>query len=244
MACSRRGDLERKSIRTGDSMKRIYLIGIGVLLTVAVLCTGCKQYTETEESTLIPDLIDQQETPVPAPDPPKRSEPEEPTSEQSEKLPPQVTHQNRREAIAAVGKEYEGRIDSTVLTEMIAHEQGSPSIDFELFETDQQAYVTKVRALFEDRLPFRSEGSLIGPKAPSYEKACDYIRAEFAGCIGKKMDSETLEEYLTLMKADIAQQNTVPYEKNPQKAFDNCRRMIWDLCECTTENTPYFKTHK
>lgn len=224
-------------------MKRICLSGIIALLAVAVLCTGCKQYTETEESTLIPDLIDKQETSVPAPDPPKRSEPEEETGEQSEKLPPQAAHQNRKEAIDAVGKEYEGRIDSTVLAEMIAHEQGSPSVDFALFETDQQAYVTKVRALFEDRLPFRSEGSLVGPKAPSYEKACDYIRAEFADCIGKKIDSQTFEEYLTLMKADIAQQNPVPYEQNPQKAFDNCRRMLWDLCECTTEDTPYFKTH-
>lgn len=65
-------------------MKRIRLSGIIALLAVAVLCTGCKQYTETEESTLIPDLIDKQETSVPAPDPPKRSEPEEETGEQSE----------------------------------------------------------------------------------------------------------------------------------------------------------------
>ncbi len=224
-------------------MKRICLSGIIALLAVVFLCTGCKQYEETEESTLIPDPTDKQETSVPVPDSQKQSELENKTGEQSEKLPPQVVHQNRREAIDAVGKEYEGRIDNAVLAEMIAHEQGSPSVDFELFETDQQAYLTKVRALFENRLPFRSEGSLIGPKAPSYEKACDYIRKEFADWIGKKVDNQTFEEYLTLMKADIAQQNPIPYEQNPQKAFDNCRRMLWDLCGCTTENTVYFKTH-
>lgn len=145
-------------------------------------------------------------------------------------------------ALDALIPEYRDKIEEKALTTWIGKEKAELRI-FE-FRDNCDAYMKEVRDRLNSVTAFRSEGSLIGPKAPaSYEDAVKYVRTEFEG---RATDKTEFEALLISMKENGGAQNPTPYEespKNAQRNFDNLRRYLWDKYGCSIENTPYFLTH-
>ena len=112
-------------------------------------------------------------------------------------------------------------------------QKSSTDLDSKL-ESSEDEYLDAVRAIFDDTLPFITEGSLIGPEAPAtYDEACAYIKEEFKDNTAD--DASALDEALATMKES--------YDSDAQKAFDTARRALWDKYECTVETNTYFKDH-
>ena len=139
----------------------------------------------------------------------------------------------RNSALETIRKEYTDKIDTAALNKLIGGQKTSTDLDSKL-ESGEDEYLDAVRAIFDDTLPFRTEGSLIGPEAPAtYDEACAYIKEEFKN--NTASDTAALDEALATMKES--------YDSNSQKAFDTARRTLWDKYECTVETNTYFKDH-
>ena len=139
----------------------------------------------------------------------------------------------RNSALETIRKEYTDKIDATDLNKLIGRQKSSTDLDSKL-ENSEDEYLDAVRAIFDETLPFITEGSLIGPEAPTtYDEACAYIKEEFKDNTAD--DTSALDEALATMKES--------YDSDAQKAFDTARRALWDKYECTVETNTYFKDH-
>ena len=148
-----------------------------------------------------------------------------------------------QKALEEVAPTYADTIEAETLREMTAYARSNPQI-----LPDRAACEASLCAYFDAVLPFRSQGSLIGPVAPKdFEKACAYIRAEFAGCEKSADDpfrnEKAFEEVLALMATEGGGQSPIPYAGNEQRNFDATRRDFWELYGCTVEPDSYFYTH-
>lgn len=160
--------------------------------------------------------------------------PDSPTSENTESTDAAAElRKKRNSALETIRKEYTDKIDTTSLNKLIGGQKTSTDLDSKL-ESSEDEYLDAVRAIFDDTLPFLTEGSLIGPEAPAtYDEACAYIKEEFKDNTAD--DTSALDEALAAMKES--------YDSDAQKAFDTARRELWDKYECTVETNTYFKDH-
>lgn len=160
--------------------------------------------------------------------------PDSPTKENVESTDAAAElHKQRNSALETIRKEYTDKIDTSSLNKLIGRQKTSTDLDSKL-ESSEDEYLDAVRAIFDDTLPFREEGSLIGPEAPAtYDEACAYIKEEFKDNTAD--DTSALDEALATMKES--------YDSDAQKAFDTARRALWDKYECTVETNTYFKDH-
>ena len=112
------------------------------------------------------------------------------------------------------------------------------------YAEDPEDAFAEVRRELNGLLPFRTKGSLIGPKAPAtYETACEYIRAEFDGVISEA-GKEVFETILANMENDSMGGPVKPYTEFAQENFDSARFYLWERYGgCDIENDPYFLTH-
>ena len=104
-------------------------------------------------------------------------------------------------------------------------EENLNTVSIEVYQRDPKKAFAALHKDFQNKLYFRSEGSLTAPVAPeSAEEAKSMIRKEFS--------SLTEEKYLTLADEMIdsgsaaGEQDNILYEENPQESFDGARRMI------------------
>ena len=139
----------------------------------------------------------------------------------------------RSDALSEVRKEYKDTIDATTINKLVGRLKSSTDLD-SVLESSVDEYKDAVRAVFDDVLPFVTEGSLIGPKAPAtYEEACTYITEEFQSFTNG--DTTALDAALATMQET--------YDSDSQTAFDTARRTLWDEYECTVETNTYFQDH-
>ena len=119
------------------------------------------------------------------------------------------------------------QIEAETLNMMIGKEQSSTAHE-KLFQNDEKAYLDLVRLNFNDILPFRTEGSLIGPKAPvDLEDARAYLKEEFKANITDD-NRDTFEDALKMMESESGSQSLTPYAEYAQKNFDWARRCLWE----------------
>lgn len=158
--------------------------------------------------------------------------PDSPTDQNTESIDATTALRNKRNsALETIRGEYKDKIDTSALNKLIGRQKSSTDLDSKL-ESSEDEYLDAVRAIFDDTLPFREEGSLIGPEAPAtYDEACAYIKEEFKD--NAASDTAALDEALATMKES--------YDSDAQKAFDTARRALWDKYECTVETNTYFK---
>ena len=104
-------------------------------------------------------------------------------------------------------------------------EENLNTVSIEVYQRDPKKAFAALHKDFQNKLYFRSEGSLTAPVAPeSAEEAKSMIRKEFS--------SLAEEKYLTLADEMIdsgsaaGEQDNILYEENPQESFDGARRMI------------------
>lgn len=187
-----------------------------------LLFTGCSTVSPLEEpSDVLPESSAEQ------------SEESEPLSE---------LRARRQEAVESLRGEYTDQIEAETLNVMIGKEQSSTAHE-KLFQNDEKAYLDLVRLNFNDILPFRTEGSLIGPKAPAdLEDARAYLKEEFKANITDDT-RDTFEDALKMMESESGSQSPTPYAEYAQKNFDWARRCLWDQYGCTVETNPYFYDH-
>ena len=196
-----------------------------VLLCIAALClllAGCR----------------------PADPAPLESEPESSAQtesvEESESL--SELRARRLEAVEGLRGEYADLIEADTLNTMIGEEKSSTTHE-ELFKRDQEEYLDLVRLRFNMVLPFRSQGSLIGPKAPEdLEAARNYIREEFSAFVTDET-RESFEDVLKMMENESAAQSPTPYADYPQQNFDWARNNLWTRYGCTIETNTNFFDH-
>lgn len=167
----------------------------------------------------------------------------ESSAEQSEKSEsPSELRARRQEAVENLRGEYQDQIEAETLNKMIGKEKSSTAHE-KLFQNDEKAYLDLVRLNFNDILPFRTEGSLIGPKAPAdIEDARAYLKEEFKANITDD-NRDTFENALKMMESESGSQSPTPYAEYAQKNFDWARRNLWGQYGCTVETNPYFYDH-
>lgn len=167
----------------------------------------------------------------------------ESSAEQSEESEsPSELRARRQEAVENLRGEYQDQIEAETLNKMIGKEKSSTAHE-KLFQNDEKAYLDLVRLNFNDILPFRTEGSLIGPKAPAdIEDARAYLKEEFKANITDD-NRDTFENALKMMKSESGSQSPTPYAEYAQKNFDWARRYLWGQYGCTVETNPYFYDH-
>lgn len=148
----------------------------------------------------------------------------------------------RKEAVEGLRGEYKDQIEADTLNKMIGDEKNSTAHE-RLFQNDEAAYLDLVRLNFNDILPFRTEGSLIGPKAPAdIEEARAYLREEFKANVTEE-NRDAFENTLKMMENESGSQSPTAYAEYSQKNFDWARRCLWDRYGCTVETNPYFYDH-
>lgn len=98
------------------------------------------------------------------------------------------------------------------------------------FKKDSVKGLEEVMVEFDNILPFRSEGSLVGPEAPAtYDEAVTFIKEEFADYINDDTQA-TVDEALAGMQ-----------ETYDQATFDAARRALWDEFECDVDTNTYWQ---
>ena len=168
--------------------------------------------------------------------------PESSAEQSEENESPSELRARRQEAVENLRGEYQDQIEAETLNKMIGKEKSSTAHE-KLFQNDEKAYLDLVRLNFNDILPFRTEGSLIGPKAPAdIEDARAYLKEEFKANITDD-NRDTFENALKMMESESGSQSPTPYAEYAQKNFDWARRYLWGQYGCTVETNPYFYDH-
>lgn len=200
-----------------------------LLLALSLLLAGCAPQAEPEPS----------DAPVSS----EEATPESSAEENSEALQ-EAAKKFREEVEAKMPQEYDGKLDfehETVQKTLNAAKNNERYQRY--FAEEPEEGLAEVRRELDALLPFRSEGSLIGPKAPpTYAAACDYIRAEFDGFITEAGRDE-FETVLTNMEQFGSTEVVAPYadsQENAQRNFDAARRYLWDKYGCDIESNTYF----
>ena len=204
-------------------MRRKTLLGLlACCMLFCLLLAGCSPTSpQTESSDVLPESSAEQ-------------------SKESESL--SELRARRQEAVESLRGEYMDQIEAETLNMMIGKEQSSTAHE-KLFQNDEKAYLDLVRLNFNDILPFRTEGSLIGPKAPvDLEDARAYLKEEFKANITDD-NRDTFEDALKMMESERGSQSPTPYAEYAQKNFDWARRCLWEQYGCTIETNPYFYDH-
>lgn len=202
--------------------RKTLLVLLACCMLFCLLLAGCSAVSpQTEPSDVLPESSAEQ-------------------SEESESL--SELRARRQEAVENLRGEYQDQIEAETLNIMIGKEQSSTAHE-KLFQNDEKAYLDLVRLNFNDILPFRTEGSLIGPKAPAdIENARAYLKEEFKANITDD-NRDTFENALKMMESESGSQSPTPYAEYAQKNFDWIRRYLWDQYGCTVETNPYFYDH-
>lgn len=98
------------------------------------------------------------------------------------------------------------------------------------FKRDSAKGIEDVKVEFENILPFRSEGSLVGPEAPATAAEAEtFIKEEFAAYITDDTQAD--------VDAALATMN----EAYDQASFDAARRTLWDAFECDAAKDTYWQ---
>lgn len=202
--------------------EKVLLAFLVCCMLFCLLFPGCSTVSPPEESSgILPESSAEQQ-------------------EESESL--SELRARRQEAVENLRGEYKDQIEAETLNEMIGKEKSSTAHE-KLFQNDEKAYLDLVRLNFNDILPFRTEGSLIGPKAPAdIEDARAYLKEEFKANITDD-NRDTFENALKMMESESGSQSPTPYAEYAQKNFDWVRRYLWGQYGCTVETNPYFYDH-
>lgn len=98
------------------------------------------------------------------------------------------------------------------------------------FKKDSVKGLEAVKVEFDNILPFRSEGSLVGPEAPAtYDEAATFIKEEFADYINDDTQA-SVDAALAGMQ-----------ETYDQATFDAARRALWDEFKCDAKTNTYWQ---
>lgn len=186
-----------------------------------------------------------QVTPENPDDLPESSVLPESSEEESSESAAELSKRYREDVQKQMELEYAGKLDfshETVSKTLGAAKNNDRYLRY--YAEDPEEAFAEIRRELNGLLPFRTKGSLIGPKAPeTYEAACDYIRAEFDGVISET-GKETFETILANMENDSMNGPVMPYTEFAQENFDSARFYLWEKHGgCDVENDPYFLTH-